>query len=182
MRFFITASLAALLAAPLPSAHGATATDNALGIAFARLPAGQFSMGSDESVDALAAAYPALERSRFESLSDEAPVHVVRITKPFEMSRHERLELQFGVFGKAPLGVIPARLCEEFGEGVVQGLELSAVLPASPANPSVDFQTRPQEERQWAIQCPRYQFCRPPTNHVRLPGASVMRPFRTKSP
>ena len=42
-------------------------------------------MGSDEPVEALANAYPGLERSRFEGLSDEAPVHRVRITQPFEI-------------------------------------------------------------------------------------------------
>jgi sulfatase modifying factor 1 len=69
-----------------------------LGIAFVRVPAGDFSMGSDEPVAALADAYPGLERSRFEDLSDEAPVHRVRITQPFEMSRHEITVGQFRAF------------------------------------------------------------------------------------
>jgi sulfatase modifying factor 1 len=68
---------------------------DSLGISFVRIPAGGFSMGSDESVEALAAAYPGLERSRFEGLSDEAPVH---ITQAFEMSRHEITVGQFRTF------------------------------------------------------------------------------------
>lgn len=71
---------------------------DSLGIAFVRVPVGEFSMGSDESVEALAKAYPGLERSRFEGLSDEAPVHRVRITQPFEMSRHEITVEQFRAF------------------------------------------------------------------------------------
>ena len=69
-----------------------------LGIAFVPVPAGEFWMGSDEAPDVLATAYPAMERSRFESLSDEAPVHRVRITKPFEMSQHEITVGQFRAF------------------------------------------------------------------------------------
>jgi formylglycine-generating enzyme len=86
-------SLAALLQASPP----APLVDS-LGIAFVRLPAGEFAMGSDEPVEALAAAYPDLDRSRFERLTDERPVHVVRISKPFEMSRHEVTVGQFRAF------------------------------------------------------------------------------------
>jgi sulfatase modifying factor 1 len=71
---------------------------DSLGIVFVRVPVGVFSMGSDEPVAALVKAYPALERSRFEGLSDEAPVHRVRITRPFEMSRHEITVGQFRTF------------------------------------------------------------------------------------
>ncbi len=78
-------------------AHPPVSIDT-LGIAFVTLPAGTFAMGSDEPVASLAAAYPGLERSRFEGLSDEAPVHPVRITKPFEMSRHEITVGQFRAF------------------------------------------------------------------------------------
>jgi len=78
-------------------AQHAPATDT-LGIAFVRVPMGQFAMGSDESPEALAAAYPGLDRSRFEGLTDEAPVHTVRITRPFEMSRHEVTVGQFRAF------------------------------------------------------------------------------------
>lgn len=93
-------ALLALLALPPLLAACATpppATDT-LGIAFVRVPAGEFSMGSDEPASTLAASYPGLEPSRFEGLSDEAPVHRVRITRPFEMARHEVTVGQFRAF------------------------------------------------------------------------------------
>ncbi len=71
---------------------------DALGIEFVRLPAGEFSMGSEEPPAALALAYPELEPQRLAGLSDEAPVHTVRITKPFEMSRYEITVGQFRAF------------------------------------------------------------------------------------
>ena len=71
---------------------------DSLGISFVRVPAGEFLMGSDESPEALAQAFPELERFRFEGLADEAPVHHVRITRPFEMSRHEITVGQFRAF------------------------------------------------------------------------------------
>ncbi|MDR7095583.1 formylglycine-generating enzyme family protein [Hydrogenophaga laconesensis] len=76
----------------------ATPALDTLGIAFVPVPAGEFWMGSDETPDVLATAYPAMERSRFEGLSDEAPMHRVRITKPFEMSQHEITVGQFRAF------------------------------------------------------------------------------------
>lgn len=91
-------SMRASIWAVLLVAGAAAAGDDPLGIAFVRVPAGEFLMGSAEPAAALAAAYPGLERSRFESLSDEAPVHRVRITRPFEMSRHEITAGQFRAF------------------------------------------------------------------------------------
>ena len=85
-----------------------------LGIAFVRIPAGEFAMGSDESVDTLAAAYPGLDRSRFEGLSDEAPVHVVRMTKPFEMSRYEITVGQFRDFLRRS-GHVPESIADGTG-------------------------------------------------------------------
>ena len=93
-----TASLALVLATLLSACAQAPAPTGPLGIAFVTVPAGTFDMGSDEPVDTLAAAYPGLERSRFEGLTDEAPVHRVRITRAFEMSRHEVTVGQFRAF------------------------------------------------------------------------------------
>lgn len=68
-------------AAPSAAAPAAVLVDS-LGIRFVLVPAGEFTMGSEESADALAAAYPDLERRRFEELGDEAPAHRVRISRP----------------------------------------------------------------------------------------------------
>lgn len=71
---------------------------NTLGMPFVLVPAGEFLMGSDESPEALAAAYPQYERRRFVELSDEAPVHKVRITRPFYLGQHEVTVGQFRRF------------------------------------------------------------------------------------
>ncbi len=70
---------------------------NSLGMQFNRIPAGEFLMGSDETAGRLAVAFPTIERERFE-LADEAPVHRVRITRPFYMGRHEVTVGQFRRF------------------------------------------------------------------------------------
>ncbi|SDE60593.1 Formylglycine-generating enzyme, required for sulfatase activity, contains SUMF1/FGE domain [Paracidovorax valerianellae] len=86
-----------------PNAPKAQATvwTNSLGMPFVRVPAGSFRMGSDESVDALAAAYPLMERQRFELLSDEAPVHPVRIRRAFYLGQTEVTVGQFRRFIEA---------------------------------------------------------------------------------
>lgn len=71
---------------------------NTLGMAFVRLPPGEFLMGSDEPVERLARAYPAYESKRLTALVDEAPVHRVRITRPFFMGQHEVTVGQFRDF------------------------------------------------------------------------------------
>lgn len=71
---------------------------NALGMQFVLIPAGEFLMGSDESPDSYASAFPQYERKRFEELGDEAPVHKVRITKAFYLGRHEVTVGQFRKF------------------------------------------------------------------------------------
>ena len=65
---------------------------------FALVPAGKFLMGSEESVEQLAAAFPNLELERFQALADEAPVHEVRITRAFYLGRHEVTVGQFARF------------------------------------------------------------------------------------
>lgn len=79
---------------------------NSLGMAFVKIPAGEFLMGSDESPESLARAYPQLPRERFELLQDEGPVHRVRITKAFWMGRHEVTVGQFRRFVEAS-GYVP---------------------------------------------------------------------------
>ncbi|MDR1969507.1 MAG: formylglycine-generating enzyme family protein [Burkholderiaceae bacterium] len=50
---------------------------------FIRVSAGGFLMGSDESPQALAHAFPHADPERLKELTDEAPVHRVRISRPF---------------------------------------------------------------------------------------------------
>lgn len=75
--------------------------DNSLGMPFVRLPAGEFLMGSDEAPATLAQAFPQLETKRFTDLADEAPVHRVRITKPFYIGQTEVTVAQFRRFLQA---------------------------------------------------------------------------------
>jgi len=85
-----------------------------LGIEFVRLPPGEFAMGSQESPEALALAYPGLEPNRLAALSDEAPVHTVRITQPFEMSRYEITVGQFRAFVEQS-GHVPESIADGTG-------------------------------------------------------------------
>ncbi|QPF75200.1 formylglycine-generating enzyme family protein [Roseateles sp. DAIF2] len=93
--------LAPLLLALTAGAQSQTIERNSLGMAFVKIPAGEFLMGSEESPAVLAAAYPQLPRERFENLADEGPVHRVRITKPFWLGRHEVTVGQFRRFLEA---------------------------------------------------------------------------------
>ena len=82
-------------------AHAADTESNSLGMQFVKVPAGEFMMGSDEPTVALAQAYPELPEARFNKLQDEAPVHRVRITRPFWMGKHELTVGQFRRFVEA---------------------------------------------------------------------------------
>lgn len=82
---------------PAPS----TALVDAAGIAFVRIPAGEFAMGSDEPAADVAAAFPGTEPDRHDDLADEAPVHRVRITRPFLIGRYEVTVGQFRRFVEA---------------------------------------------------------------------------------
>jgi len=90
-----------LLTWVLAGAHAAEIEHNSLGMAFVKLPAGEFLMGSDEPPDTLARAYPQLPAARFAQLDDEGPVHRVRITRAFWMGQHEVTVGQFRRFVEA---------------------------------------------------------------------------------
>ena len=62
------------------------------------IPAGEFMMGNAESDNELKKAFPGYEAERIEKLSDERPVHKVRITRPFYMGAHEVTIRQFKQF------------------------------------------------------------------------------------
>ena len=72
--------------------------ENILGMKLVLIPSGTFMMGSDESPEALVRDYPQYERKRFLELVDEAPVHEVRITRPFYLGQHEVTRGQFERF------------------------------------------------------------------------------------
>ena len=94
--------LVALMISPAWSAEtGKTppkVVENSLGMKFVMVPSGEFMMGSDESVEALARAYPQYGRKRILEIVDEAPVHKVRITRPFYLGQHEVTVGQFRKF------------------------------------------------------------------------------------
>ena len=95
-----------LLTCLVAGAHAAEIEHNSLGMAFVKLPAGEFLMGSDEAPESLARAYPQLPAARFAELDDEGPVHRVRITRAFWMGQHEVTVGQFRRFVEAS-GYLP---------------------------------------------------------------------------
>lgn len=96
----LTISLICLLAlsAHIPAHAAEPVIQNELGMKFVLVPAGEFLMGNDASVDSLAKTYPQYERKRFEELSDEAPVHKVAITHAFYLGQYEVTVAQFRRF------------------------------------------------------------------------------------
>lgn len=60
-----------------------TVIENSIGMKFVRIPAGEFQMGSDETVDTLLADFPTYVRDHLPEPDDEQPVHRVRISKDF---------------------------------------------------------------------------------------------------
>ena len=96
----LLAALAALVAATSIGYAGPPPATlvNTLGMPFVLVPAGEFTMGSEEPPEALAATWPDLERRRFEEIGDEAPVHRVRISRAFYLGRHEVTVGQFRRF------------------------------------------------------------------------------------
>jgi len=107
------AAVASAPAAPSAATAPAALVDS-LGIRFVLVPAGEFTMGSDEPVEALAAAYPDLERRRFEEIGDEAPAHRVRITRPFYLGQHEVTVGQFRRFVERS-GYVPESIADGTG-------------------------------------------------------------------
>jgi sulfatase modifying factor 1 len=97
--------LASLMVSPARSDEHGTGLPkeigNSLSMTFVLIPSGEFMMGSDESPEALAKAYPQYDRERFRQPGDEAPVHKVRITRPFYLGQHEVTIAQFKRFLEA---------------------------------------------------------------------------------
>jgi formylglycine-generating enzyme required for sulfatase activity len=106
-------ALAAALCAS-GSAGDPAVFENSLGMRFVRLPAGEFDMGSDETPESLARAYPAYDPVRFPPLADEAPVHRVRISRPFLLGQHEVTVGQFRRFVERS-GHVPESIADGTG-------------------------------------------------------------------
>lgn len=99
-------SLLCLTTVLIASSCPAQTQHNTLSMAFVKIPAGEFLMGSDEGAETMSRDYPQLPRERFELLKDEGPVHKVRITKAFWMGKHEVTVGQFRRFLEAS-GYVP---------------------------------------------------------------------------
>ncbi|CAB3667462.1 Formylglycine-generating enzyme [Achromobacter deleyi] len=100
------ALLCTLATVPAWSAEPPALVENSLGMTFVHVPAGTFQMGSDETPEALARDFPQYPKERFAQLFDEAPVHTVRITRPFYLERTEVTVGQFRRFIEAS-GYVP---------------------------------------------------------------------------
>ena len=96
----VLAPMAFAMAAP-PATPAPQVWTNTLGMAFVKVPAGSFTMGSDESPHTLAQAFPQLERKRFTEITDEGPAHRVRIRRAFYLGQHEITVGQFRRFIEA---------------------------------------------------------------------------------
>ncbi len=116
----LAAALLAACAAPHPAAPASAApapivsATNRLGMRFVHVPAGEFRMGSDESAQALARAFPNAERRRLLQLTDEAPVHRVRITRDFWLGETPVTVGQFQRFIRAS-GYVPESIRDGTG-------------------------------------------------------------------
>src|SRR6266404_5053643 len=85
-------------AKPSEQAPRATITDS-IGLKLVEIPAGEFMMGSHESLEEMQKTFTQYEPRRFNH-TDEYPLHKVRITRPFEMGIYPVTIGQFMQFVK----------------------------------------------------------------------------------
>lgn len=106
----------ALLLALITGTAGAppTLVENSLGMKLVLVPAGEFTMGSDEAPAMLARDFPRSEPERFRQFADEAPAHRVRITRAFYLGQHEVTVGQFRRF-LAASGHVPESIADGTG-------------------------------------------------------------------
>ena len=127
------------------AANAADTAENSIGMQMVRIPAGTFRMGSDATVDQLAADFPGYDRSRLQKLDDEAPVHEVRITSPFYLGKFEVTVGQFRRF-LAESGHVPESIADGTG--------------AYGYNPDYDPATSPRGDA-FDGRSPRYSWSNP---------------------
>ena len=72
--------------------------ENSLGMKFVRVPAGEFTMGSDATPEDLAQGFPNFDLARLRKIDDEAPAHRVRISRDVYFGQHEVTLGQFRRF------------------------------------------------------------------------------------
>jgi len=112
--------LTMLLSMVLITAHAASPNplaatiENSIGMTMVLIPAGQFMMGTEESVAALKAAYPDYEEKRLQDLDDERPLHKVNITRPFYIGKTLVTVGQFAKF-IAESGYVPESIRDKTG-------------------------------------------------------------------
>ncbi len=94
---------------PLPATM-----ENAIGMQLVLIPAGEFLMGTDESLASLKQAYPDYEERPLRDLDDERPRHKVRITRPFYLGKHLVTVGQFARF-VAQSGYVPESIRDQTG-------------------------------------------------------------------
>jgi formylglycine-generating enzyme required for sulfatase activity len=71
---------------------------NSVGMKFVRIPAGEFMMCNNETVASLQADFLQLEVKRLDELSDEMPLHRVKISRAFDLGQTEVTRAQFEQF------------------------------------------------------------------------------------
>jgi sulfatase modifying factor 1 len=116
--------------------------ENSIGVQLVRVPAGTFTMGSEEPLPSLAQTFAEADRAALEALRDEAPAHRVRIGRPFLLGRHEVTVAQFRRFVEASGHVVESEADRTGGYGF---------------DPAHDRRTAPRSEV-FAGRSPRYSW------------------------
>jgi len=89
-------------------------SENSLGMKFVRVPAGEFLMGSNETVGSMQTSFPQFELKRLDELSDEMPLHRVKISRAFDLGQTEITRAQFEQFLNLS-GYVPESIQDQTG-------------------------------------------------------------------
>eukprot|EP01037_Dinobryon_pediforme_P031330 gene31330-35771_t len=107
-------SMVLITAHAAPPNPPAATIENSIGMTMVLIRAGQFMMGTEESIAALKAAYPDYEEKRLQDLDDERPLHKVNITRPFYIGKTLVTVGQFAKF-IAESGYVPESIRDKTG-------------------------------------------------------------------